>query len=86
VKAEKPTARRFPLRTVRSGWVGEKSASQPLVGDRLRSVLSPGAATSFQHAERITRIDHNDGATTYFLASSATIIASQGARIFWEEQ
>ncbi|WP_126893453.1 hypothetical protein [Microbacterium sp. HSID17254] len=70
----------------RSGWVGEHSRPQPAVGDRLRSVLHDSSGTTFQRAERITRIDHNDGATTYTLACAATIIAPEGARIFWEDQ
>lgn len=71
----------------RSGWVGERSASQPAVGDRLRSVLHQSSGTTFHPAERITRIDHNHhGVTTYFLACAATVLAPQGARIFWEDQ
>ncbi|WP_181800665.1 hypothetical protein [Microbacterium sp. H6] len=64
--------------------MGERSVSQPSVGDRLRSVQHQSLGTTFHYAERITRIEHNNGATTYFLASSTTITAPQGAQIFWE--
>lgn len=78
--------RQFPSRELRSGWVGEESAEQPKVADRLRSLIARDTATSFEYAERITRIDHNNGATTYHLANRITIVAPQGARIYWETQ
>lgn len=71
---------------MRSGWVGEASVSQPVVTDRLRSIIADDAVTSFGFPVRILRIEHNNSATTYFLASEITIVAPQGAQIFWEEQ
>lgn len=71
---------------MRSGWVGEQSVSQPVVTDRLRSIIANDAVTSFGFPVRILRIEHNNGATTYYLASEITVVAPQGAQIFWEEQ
>lgn len=82
----KPAAHRFQERPVRSGWVGKASVSQPVVTDRLRSIVAADAVTTFGWPVRILRIEHSDSATTYFLASEITIVAPQGAQIFWEEQ
>lgn len=82
----KPASHRFAERTVRSGWVGEASVSQPAVGDRVREITADDAVTSFGFPVRILRIEHTTTATTYSLASDITITAPQGAQITWEEQ
>lgn len=82
----KPASHRFAERTVRSGWVGEASVSQPAVGDRLRSITANDAVTTFGFPVRILRIEHATTATTYVLASDITIVTPQGAQITWEEK
>lgn len=78
--------RRFRERTVRSGWCGAYSASQPAVDDRLLTLRGDDLAIACTPAERIARIDQDGPATVYHLANGTIITAPTGARITWEEQ